>query len=139
MDLAPAAAGSVAQALSTAVDLTRTLIPDDRTRELLPIFSANKELLKACMNRSFTEGLQGLLLTYGFDEIVLDVVERSVEVLIGDTPQRHVFIDKDFVDIAIALQKSDGAQRARAMDLYERLLDVGAYGAEQAARDSLVR
>jgi len=139
IELAPTATGPIAEALSTAVDQVRALIPDDRTRELLLAISANAELLKASLNGFFADGLQSLLLTYGFDEVVLSVAERTVDLLIGDRPQRVGLIDKDFVGIAIALQKSDGPQRVRAMDLYERLLDVGAYGAEQAATDSLSR
>ncbi len=45
----------------------------------------------------------------------------------------------DMVRIAIALQRDDGPVRARAMDIYERLLDANAYGAAQAAEASLVR
>ncbi len=139
MDLAPTATGDIAEALSTAVDQSRALIADDLTRELLAVISANPALLKACLNSLFADGLQGLLLSYGFEDIVLDVAERAVDIRISDQPQRGGLIDQDFVGIAIALQKSDGPQRARAMDLYERLLDAGAYGAEKAATDSLKR
>lgn len=46
---------------------------------------------------------------------------------------------ENFVSIAIALQRSMDPLRSRAMDLYERLLDGAAYGAEEAAAASLVR
>lgn len=137
--LAPTATGEIAEALSTAVDQSRSLIPDARTRELLTAIGANEALLKACLNSFFADGLQSLLLSFGFDEAVLDMAERAVDVRIRDKPQRGGLIDQDFVGIAIALQKSDGPQRARAMDLYERLLDADVYGAEKAATDSLKR
>ena len=48
-------------------------------------------------------------------------------------------IGQDFVAITVALQRGEGEQRIRAMDLYERLLDAGTYGADRAARESLKR
>ena len=46
---------------------------------------------------------------------------------------------ENFVSIAIAIQRSQDPLRGRAMDLYERLLDGAAYGAEEAAAASLSR
>lgn len=55
----------------------------------------------------------------------------------GDLRDQARMIDSDFVSIAIALQRAHGSQRARAMDLYERLLDAEAYGASEAATAAL--
>lgn len=46
---------------------------------------------------------------------------------------------ENFVAIAVALQRSADPLRTLAMELYERLLDGDAYGAEEAAEASLLR
>ncbi|MGI9360185.1 MAG: hypothetical protein ACR2O7_01210 [Parasphingorhabdus sp.] len=100
-----------------------------------PVY-AHGDGLAASLTGRFADGLQSLLLYPRFDEPVMHVTERMAE-LIADKKggQRRGFIDKDFVQVSIALQRNDGPLRARAMDVYEKLLDAGAYGAEEAAKD----
>lgn len=138
MKFAPDAAGEQAHAISSAVDKTDTLPADDLTRELVTVVAENQELLAASLTGRFADGLQSLLLYPGFDEPVMHVTERMAELIVDEKGrQRRGFIDKDFVQVSIALQRNDGPLRARAMDVYEKLLDAGAYGAEEAAKDVL--
>lgn len=138
MKFAGNAAGEQAHALSSAVDKRDTLPADDLTREMVNAVAENQELLAASLTGRFADGLQSLLLYPGFDEPVMHVTERMAELIVDKRGGQHRgFIDKDFVQVSIALQRNDGPLRARAMDVYEKLLDAGAYGAEEAATDVL--
>ena len=114
--------------------------PDEMTKELILHVAENVEVLGASLTGKFADGLQSLLLYPGFDEPVMQVTERVAALIIDKKGGKsRGFIDKDFVQVAIALQRNDGPLRARAMDVYEKLLDAGAYGAEEAAKDVLGR
>lgn len=140
VSFAPNATGDEAHAISSVVDKEDHLLPDDFTREMIDIISGNPELLSASLTGRFANGLQGLLLYPGFDEAVMTVTERVAELIADEQGGRHrSFIDGDFVQVTVALQRSDGPLRAKAMDVYEKLLDAGAYGAEEAARAAISR
>jgi hypothetical protein len=134
------AEGDQAHAISSAVDRHDTLAPDPFTRELILAISENPSILAASLNGRFADGLQSLLLYPGFDEPVMHVTERIAELILDQQGGKHRgFIDRDFVQVAVALQRNDGPLRARAMDVYEKLLDAGAYGAEEAAKAAIGR
>lgn len=134
------AEGDQAHAISSAVDRHDTLAPDPFTRELILAISENPSVLAASLNGRFADGLQSLLLYPGFDEPVMHATERIAELILDQQGGKHRgFIDRDFVQVAIALQRNDGPLRARAMDVYEKLLDAGAYGAEEAAKAAIGR
>ena len=138
MKFAPSAAGEQAHAISSAVDKRDTLPADDLTRELVTAVAENQDLLAASLTGGFADGLQSLLLYPGFDEPVMHLTERMAELIVDKKGGQHRgFIDKDFVQVSIALQRNNGPLRSRAMDVYEKLLDAGAYGAEEAAKDVL--
>jgi len=125
-------------ALTYALSLRREpLLPDTYTRELLALVAGRRDLLAAANGRSLIDGLQGLLLQPGFDADILAVVE-GLAALTHERGQRGLG-DGDLVQIAIALQRNDGPERAKAMDVYEQLLDAEAYGAAEAAEAALVR
>jgi len=134
MKFAATSSGNQAHALSGAVDRTDHLIADELTHELVFAVANNPELLSHSLSGRFAEGLQGLLLYPGFDDLVMHVTEKVADLIVEDRGGRHRgTIDEDFVHVTIALQRNDGPLRKRAMDVYERLLDAGAYGAEEAA------
>lgn len=85
------------------------------------------------------DSLPGLLLSPGFDAVVLAVIERIAEIVTIPGAGRRRLVDKELVHVAIVLQRSDGPLRARAMDVYEQFLDSAVYGAEEAAMASLNR
>ena len=134
----PDATGGTAHAIARALTGGRALIPDKRTRALLTALPNHAEVLDAAVNHQLTEALQGLLYYPGFDEVVLALLERMTERLTG-SGRSKLFLGQALVQIAIALQRSEGPLRARAMDVYERLLDAAVHGAEQAAKASLDR
>lgn len=84
--------------------------------------------------------LQEFLLNPGCEGVVLDITERCTQLIFAkeDSYVRMPY-GESFVSIAITLQRSIDPMRSRAMDLYERLLDGAAYGAEEAATASLLR
>lgn len=134
------AKGDQAHAISSAVDRSGTLPPDGMTRELILQIAMNEEVLSHALNGRFADGLQSLLLYPGFDDAVMEVTQRAVELMTNEERQRSdIFVARDFVGVSIALQRNDGPMRAAAMDAYERLLDAGTYGAEEAARDATGR
>jgi hypothetical protein len=132
------AQGPTAHALSRAIDTRPELIPDALTRELLMALPNHPKVLRASLTDFFADALQALLFYPGFDDVVIAVVERMAD-LITQSQQRAFRLGEDLVGVAIALQRSDGPLRARAMDVYERLLDSAVYGAEEAAKASLNR
>jgi hypothetical protein len=136
---ATSAEGDDAEAISTALDGDRILMPDAATEQLLRITVDNDALLSAAFNSRFADALQELLLHPGFEDVVLAVAEKGADKLISDRNGGggRGMIDGDFVAIAIALQRAQGDQRSRAMDLYERLLDAEVYGASEAAAAAL--
>lgn len=127
------------RALARALSARTELIPDQMTRELLATLPEHPTLLAQLLNHTFSEALQGLLLYPGFDGVILGILEAVVGAVV-EQPGRGLGMRGDeLVHVAIALQRSDGPLRARAMDVYERLLDAAVYGAEEAAQASLSR
>lgn len=131
--------GDLAHAISTAVDHSTRLIADDLTIELVRAVGANPAILAASVNGRFADGLQSLLLYPGFDDLVLATTEQIVALRLDDPQSSSSYLDQDFVHVTVALQRSDGPLRERAMDIYERLLDAGVYGAEEAAKAAMGR
>lgn len=136
---APSADGDEAEAISTALDGDRILLPDAATEQLLRIAVDNVALLSAAFNSRFADALQELLLHPGFEDAVLAIAEKGADKLIAGQSGGggRGMIDGDLVAMAIALQRAKGAQRSRAMDLYERLLDAEVHGASEAAAATL--
>lgn len=140
MEFVEHAEGDQAHAISSAVDRTETLPPDDLTRELLLKIAGNEVVLEACLNGRLADALQSLLLYPDFEEPVLLIAEKVAAFLAREGRRTNpAYVDEDFVQIVIGLQRNSTQLRARAMDAYELLLDAGAYGAEQAADDVLER
>lgn len=140
MRFAEQAAGLDALAIAGAVTHQAQRVPDFYTKELLSSIAMNPQVLRVCLDRSFTGDLQELLLNPGFDELVLEVAEHCTQLMFAKDESRVAMpYGENFVSIAIAIQRSQDPLRRRAMDLYERLLDGAAYGAEEAAAASLSR
>lgn len=140
MRFAPQANGHDALAIAGAVSHRDSLTADAFTKEMLSAIANNPAVLRVCLDRSFTRDLQELLLNPDFEELVLELAERSTELMFAKGESRvRMPYGESFVSIAVALQRSMDPLRSRAMDLYERLLDGAAYGAEEAATASLAR
>lgn len=134
------AEGHDASAIASAMRHRVLPFADEYTRELLTAISKNPEVLRVCLKRGFAHYLQELLVSPGFEELVLEVSERCAQIMFaGGEPWLSMSYGESFVSIAIAIQRSHDPLRSRAMDLYERLLDGAVYGAEKAAAESLSR
>jgi len=132
--------GSDALAIASAVSGQDPPAADAFAKEMLGAIAGNPAVLRVCLNRRFTRDLQELLLSPGFEGLVLEAAERCTELIFAKSELRvRMPYGESFVSIAIALQRSKDPLRSRAMDLYERLLDGAAYGAEEAATASLSR
>lgn len=140
MFFARQADGHDALAIAGAVAHRDTPVADEYTKELLEAIASNPAVLGVCLDKSFTRDLQELLISPGFEELILEVAERCTQLMFAKEESRvRMPYGESFVSIAIALQRSLDPLRSRAMDLYEQLLDGAAYGAEEAATASLSR
>ena len=140
MRFAGAASGDEVNPIARAIDYSDSLIGDELTQQLLTAVGENPEVLRLCLSRSFAKSLQELLLSPGFDESILRLSHRCADLLFADEDRTvRLPMGENFVAIAVALQRSSEPIRSLAMDLYERLLDGAAYGAEEAAEASLQR
>ncbi|MET3395808.1 hypothetical protein ABIC33_006485 [Variovorax sp. 1140] len=140
MRFAQQANGDEALAIANAVSDQDPPVADALAKEMLSAIARNPAVLSTCLSRSFTRDLQDLLLSPGFEEVVLEVAERCTDLMFTKNDSRvRMPYGESFVAVAIALQRSMDPLRSRAMDLYERLLDGAAYGAEEAAAASLSR
>lgn len=136
----PTADGPSAHAISMAVDRVRTLVPDGLTRDMLEAMRICPRVLEASLNTRFIDGLQSLLYHPGFDSLVFSVTDAIADIVTAKGQGiGSGLVGQELVHVAIALQRSESPLRARAMDLYEKLLDAQIYGAEQAAAASLGR
>ena len=136
---APLATGDDATAIARAMGLHGKLMADERTKEMLAITAANPALLAATDGNFFVDALQALLLQPGFEKDVLQMLDALSVLATADAKGRRRLFDGDLVQIAVALQRSDGERRRQAMDVYERLLDAEAAGAAEAAEAALIR
>lgn len=135
-----AAFGDEVNPIARAIDYSDSLIGDELTLQLLTAVGENPEVLRLCLSRNFAKSLQELLLSPGFDESILRLSHRCADLMFVDEDRTvRLPMGENFVAIAVALQRSGEPIRSLAMDLYERLLDGDAYGAEEAAEASLER
>lgn len=140
MRFAESASGDEVHPIARAIDYSDSLIGDALTQQLLTAIGENPEVLRLCLSRSFAKSLQELLLSPGFEETILQLSHRCADLMFADEDRTvRLPMGENFVAIAVALQRSGEPIRSLAMDLYERLLDGAAYGAEEAAESSLQR
>lgn len=135
----PQATGNEAKAISRAVDRRNRLQPDQQTRELLESILGNDEAFSEALGYNFAEALQTLLLHADFDELLLNISGKATEVLASDENGQDRLLGRELVQICISLMRNDSAIRKRAMDIYEALLDLNIYGAEEAVKDATGR
>lgn len=128
--------GDMAQAVATVLALREPFIPDTKTQEVLEAARNNDAMVAAFMKESFLGALQALLLEAGFESLVLDFCEKIVELNRSPGGRQH---GERLVSLSVALQRGDERQKGRAIELYEKLLDLDAYGAHEAAKATLQR
>ncbi|WP_368873179.1 hypothetical protein, partial [Shewanella algae] len=69
---------------------------------------------------------------------LLSIVRSLVDMQLSDGKENAQFEQsEELVQLSVTLQRSSGAVKEGAMQLYETLLDTGNYSAEEAADKSL--
>lgn len=139
LSVASTVSGSLAHALSSAVNHNERFEADELTRELLTAIKDNTDLLEKSLSRSFMQSLEGLLLYPSFEGLVLEIVEKMVDLVFRTRKSVGLRYEGELVGLAIALQRSVAEIKLRAMTVYEKLLDAQMYEAEEAARQALRR
>ena len=136
----PDAVEEAAVAVARSVDRRQRLVPDALTKELLSAILSNDAVFSEALGYNFVEGIESLLVHSEFDELLLQICDKAAEPQTGDASRRSDrMLGKELVQICISLMRNDSAIRKRAMDIYEKLLDQGTYGAEDAAKAAIGR
>ncbi|ESQ90249.1 hypothetical protein ABENE_12790 [Asticcacaulis benevestitus DSM 16100 = ATCC BAA-896] len=136
----PNATEDQAHAISTAFANLRDgrILP--RAGALIGAIAQNPTVLQICCVPHFFEQVQLLSSNPRHAEVVMDVCERIFDLDVARRNETgHGASSRHLVSTAIALQRTDGAIRTRAMDVYEALLDAGSSDADRAATASLRR
>jgi hypothetical protein len=113
------------------------MVPDHRTRELLKVLIANPELMRRGGPSFLTERLTELLAS-GFDaELVAQTIKALLGAIgpaVGDVRTAWATNAGELIQLAVALQRHQGS-RDVGLDIFETLMDVGAYEADRVLRD----
>src|SRR5262249_40496485 len=128
--LIPLADRRCSQAIMHVFLRTHVLCADGGTERLLRALHEHPTVLRGSQNSFFADRLQDILSAYPdlvFD-LCMDVARIWAEELAsagvgfaGSTAQ--------FTNMALTFQRLDGAYRAKGLDLFERLLDIGVHDA----------
>lgn len=128
--LIPLADRRVSQAIMHVFLRTDVLCADRDTECLLRTLHEHPTVLKGAQGSFFAERLQDLLSAYPdlvFD-LCMDVARLWAEEL--DAPRvGFASSTAQFTNMALTFQRLDGAYRAKGLDLFERLLDIGVHDA----------
>lgn len=137
MRLVKAPEGHLPRALVDVFRIARPLPPDAKTAELLAAFSRNPELIRQGGPSFLIDRLKELL-SDAFDPQIIAEVIRAVLIAsgkdVGDVRTTWARGAGDLLEISITLQRFPQT-RSSGLDVFEELLDLGAYEASQALRD----
>jgi hypothetical protein len=137
IDLARVGDGYLPGAVMDIFRVARNMPPDARTKELLEVLSANPDLIRRGGPSFLVDRLKELL-SAGFDaETVAAVVMTLLTAIgpaIGDVRTRWSADPGELIQMSVALQRC-GCTRAIGLDIFETLMDAGAYEADQMLRD----
>jgi hypothetical protein len=126
---------SIADAVMAVFRRTQPLPVDEPTRELLRIIAASPVLVTA--SHGFLPDRLKELLRDGLEpELVHSVVAGMMAAsddALGDVRTAWAASAGDFIEIAITLHRSEHT-RTLGIELFERLMEVGAYGMDSALR-----
>lgn len=139
IDALPRAVGGDAKAISRAVGRRRKLQPDQHTREFLEALISNDEAFDEALGFYFVEALQTLLLHADFDKLLLDICNKTTEILATDGSRPDRLLGRELAEVCISLMRNESEIRKKAMDIYEALLELDIYGAEEAMQDATGR
>jgi hypothetical protein len=137
MKLAAAADGYLPGAIMDIFRVTAPLPPDARTRELLSAIAEKPDLIRGGGPSFITDRFKELLAD-GFYPTIVAAVMRVVLTVggssVGDIRTAWAADAGDLIEIAITLQRF-AETRSAGLDLFETLMDLGAYEASQVLRE----
>lgn len=130
IQLVPLANEAIAQAIMDVFRLVDTLYADELTYSLLDTLLAFPQVLKIGRKDFIIERIQDLLpghpdLVYRICKTLLDL---SGDKLAGGGTLFSLHAT-ELIDIALTLQRYEGKYRPQGLELFERLLELEAYGA----------
>lgn len=129
--IVPHATGALASAVAGAFRSVKRLVWDDASRSLLSALRDNPRVLAADRGPWLLDHLREALPT-GAD-LIADVTLAMVSA-IAKADQRGQLFSRgpDLVDVSLTLQRLGGTSRQKGMDLFELLLELNAYGIDDA-------
>jgi len=137
MLLAAAADGYLPGVITDLFRVTDALPPDAKTEDLLTKIAEKPELLRGQGSHFITERLKDLL-SDGFSPIIVASVMRALLTAngdaVGDIRAAWSAYARDLIGISITLQRF-AETRGEGLDLFERLMDLGAYEVSQVLRE----
>jgi hypothetical protein len=128
--LIPRAEGQVAEAVMRAFVPDEALLWDEASRRLLRALQATPNVALAAKGPYFIEQVRKLLPAGA--ELVADVA-LAITNEAARQPASGYFLShgEELVDIAMTLQRLGSPAREKGLDLFETLLERGAYGAQE--------
>src|SRR5207302_3034205 len=133
MPLNESADGYLPGAIMDIFRVIAPLPPNAKTRELLSVIAAKPDLIRGGGRSFITERLKELL-SDGFSPNIVAAVMRALLTAsgsaVGDIRTAWSADAGDLIEIAITLQRFTET-RSAGLDLFETLMDLGAYEASQ--------
>jgi hypothetical protein len=117
--------------------VTAPLPPDAKARELLSVIAEKPDLIRGGGPSFITERLKELLADGFYPNIVAAVMRALLTAsgsAVGDIRTAWSADAGDLIEIAITLQRF-AETRKSGLDLFETLMDLGAYEASQVLRE----
>jgi hypothetical protein len=137
MLLSIAAEGCLASIIMGIFHTTAPLPPDAKTRELLTVIADNPDLIRGGGPSLITKRLKELL-SDGFSPntvaAVMHALLKAGGSAIGDIRTAWSADAGDLIEIAITLQRFSDS-RSAGLDLFETLMDLGAYEVSHVLRE----
>jgi hypothetical protein len=136
--LARAADGYLPGAIMDLFRITTNVPPDEKTEELLRIIARNPDLIRRGGGPHFLTDRLKELLADGFDARAVADVTRAIVLAggsdVGDIRTVWAADAGDLIELAITLQRIKDT-RALGLEIFEALMDAGAYEADQVLRE----
>jgi hypothetical protein len=125
-----------AQAIMHAFMRTETLLVDNGTERVLKAVCQQPLLLKATEDTYFVEQLSDVLSAY--PDLVYDICRELVTLRSDDLKSMRTGFSANtghLTNVALTFQRLGGQYRAKGLDLFEQLLDIGVHDAQAALNE----
>lgn len=125
-------------ALNTLFRFGKPMPNDELTHEIITWLARMPNVIAELDGYRLISSLTNLNLPPNQQLSLLSIVRSLVDMQLSDGKENAQFEQsEELVQLSVTLQRSSGAVKEGAMQLYETLLDTGNYSAEEAADKSL--